>query len=107
MGADSLSVMRTWVDAAYGVHDDFKSHTGGVVSLGCGTVMCKLTKQKLNTKSSMEAELVGATDYLPNTIWARMFLEAQGYMLEENVFFQDNQSAMKLEMNGRLSCGQK
>jgi len=106
IGADSLTVMKTWVDAAYGVHSDLKSHMGGVISMGRGTIMCKSTKQKLNTKSSTKAELVGATDYLPNTIWACMFLEAQGYELEEN-FFQDNQSAMKLEKNGRSSCGQK
>jgi len=107
MGADSLSIIKTWADAAYGVHDDMRSHTGGTMSLGRGTIMSKSTKQKLNTKSSTEAELVGATDYLPNTIWARMFLEAQGYEIKENVFFQDNQSAMKLEKNGRSSCGQK
>jgi len=107
IGADSLSVIHTWADAAYGVHSDMKSHTGGTLSLGRGTIMCKSTKQKLNTKSSTEAELVGATDYLPNTIWARMFLDAQGYHIIENVFFQDNQSAMKLEKNGRASCGQK
>jgi len=107
LGADSLSVIKTWVDAVYGVHDDFKSHTGGVMSLGHGVIACKLTKQKLNTKSSTEAKLIGATDYLPNTIWMCMFLEAQGYELRENCFFQDNQSTIKLEKNGQLSCGQK
>ena len=69
--------------------------------------MCKSAKQKLNTKSSTEAELVGASDYLPNTIWAKYFLEAQGHTIEDNVFAQDNQSAMKLEQNGRKYCGQK
>jgi hypothetical protein len=107
LGADCLTVLKTWVDAAYGVHQDMKSHTGGVMSLGRGAIMCKSTKQKLNTKSSTEAELVGASDYLPNTIWAKMFLGAQGYLIDENTFAQDNQSAMKLEINGRASCGQK
>jgi hypothetical protein len=36
-----------------------------------------------------------------------MFLEEQGYEIRENTFYQDNQSAMKLETNGRASCGQK
>ena len=107
IGADSLTRLMTWVDAAYGVHRDMKSHTGGAMSLGRGAIMCKSSKQKLNTKSSTEAELVGASDYLPNTIWAKMFLEAQGYKVQENLFLQDNQSAMKLEVNGRASCGQK
>ena len=98
----------TWVDAAYGVHQDMKSHTGGTMLFGQGVVLCKSSKQKLNTKSSTEAELVGASDYLPNTIlWVKMFLSAQGYDVKENEFFQDNQSAMKLEKNGRALCGQK
>jgi len=88
MGANSLSIIKTWADAAYGVHDDMRSHMGGTMSLGRGTIMSKSIKQKLNTKSSTEEELVGATDYLPNTIWARMFLEAQGYKIEESVFFR-------------------
>lgn len=107
LGADDLSVLRTWVDASYAVHEDMKSHTGGAISMGRGAFMCKATKQKLNTKSSTEAELVGASDYLPSTIWARMFLEAQGYTITTNTFYQDNQSAMRLERNGRASAGQK
>jgi hypothetical protein len=61
IGADDLSKMKTWVDASYAVHMDTKSHTGGVVSFGTGAVMGKSCKQKLNTKSSMEEELVGAS----------------------------------------------
>jgi hypothetical protein len=107
LGADSLTSLKTWVDASYAVHPDMKSHTGGAMSMGRGAFMCKSTKQKLNTKSSTEAEVVGASDYLPNTIWATMFLEAQGHDIQENIFAQDNQSAMRLEKNGRASCGQK
>ena len=36
-----------------------------------------------------------------------MFLEVQGFILTENILFQDNQSAMKMLMNGRKSSGQK
>lgn len=107
IGSDNMAELRTWVDASYAVHPDMRSHTGGVVSLGTGAVMCKSTKQKLNTKSSTEAEVVAASDYLPSTIWAKMFLEAQGHNLENNIFYQDNESAMKLESNGRSSAGQK
>jgi hypothetical protein len=89
LGADDLTIMRTWVDASYAVHDDMRSHTGGVVSFGRGAVMSKSLKQKLNVKSSTEAELVGASDYLPFPIWGKNFLWYQGYCLRENVFFQD------------------
>jgi len=81
-----------------------KSHTGGAFSLGRGALMCKLTKQKLNTKSSTKAEVAGLSNYLPNVIWAKMLLAEQGYELPDNVFYQDNQSAIRLEKNGRASC---
>jgi hypothetical protein len=107
VGADRLGRFRTWVDASYAVHPDFRSHTGGAISFGRGTIACKSTKQKLNTKSSTEAETVGASDYLPNTIWVKMFMEAQGYAIDESILEQDNQSAIKLATNGRASAGPK
>ena len=71
------------------------------------SIIAKLRKQKLNTKSSTEAEVVGASDYLPNSIWARRFLEAQGYRIPGTKFAQDNQSAIRLEKNGRASAGKQ
>jgi hypothetical protein len=105
IGADDLARMKTWVDASYAVHMDMRSHTGGVVSFGIGALMGKSWKQRLNVKSSTEAELVGASDYLPHAIWARKFMERQGYILSENTFYQDNQSAIRFQKNGRKSCG--
>jgi hypothetical protein len=105
LGADDIAIMRTWVDASYAVHEDMRSHTGGVISFGTGAVMSKSSKQKLNTKSSTEAELVGASDYLTYPIWGKKFLEGQGHELKENIFYQDNQSTMRIEKNGRRSCG--
>ena len=32
------------------------------------------------------------------------FLESQGYEVKENVIYQDNESAIKMEKNGRNSC---
>ena len=77
IGANSLSDLYTWIDAAYAVHPYMKSQTGGAISLGTGMIHCKSSKQKLNTKSSTEAELVGISDYLPYNLWARMFMEEQ------------------------------
>ena len=86
LGADSLAKLKLWVDAAYAVHDDMKSHTGGATTLGHGAIMCKSTKQKLNTKSSTEAKVVGSSDYLPNTIWARSFWPNKGTSLPKTFF---------------------
>ena len=68
MGADRLSHLCTWVDAAYGVNPALKSHTGGCVSFGCGMVHCKSSKKNINTKSLTGAKLVGVSDYLPYII---------------------------------------
>ena len=105
LGADSMLRLSTWVDASYAVHDDMRSHTGGCMSFGTGALMPKSTKQKLNTKSTTESEVVGASDYLPNVIWSTLFLKHQGIVLESSEFKQDNKSGMKLIMNGKRSCG--
>ena len=107
LGADDIANMQAWVDVAYAVHEDCKSHTGGVMSWGWGVVLSMCKKQKLNTKSSTEGEIVGVSDYLPNVIWGRMFLEAQGYKIKENILYQDNQAAMKILKNGKASSGPK
>ena len=99
--ADRMDRLQTWVDASYAVHPDMKSRTGGIMSFVTGGFVPKSSKQKLNTKSSTEAELVGASDYLPNTSWAKNFLVAQGYKIMVNYMEQDNESAIKMEQNGR------
>ena len=58
-------------------------------------------KQKLKTKSSTEAELIGVDDVPTQVIWTRYFLKEQGYMIHNNVIYQDNQSAIRLDNNGR------
>ena len=104
-----ITSITAWVDASYGTHPDKRSHTGGAMSFGRGAFSCKSKKQKLNTKSSTEAEVVGASDYLPNMLWAKNFLGEQGFKINNNsiVFNQDNESAIKLEANGRASAGQQ
>ncbi len=107
VSADSLTKIRAWMDASYAVHPDMRSHTGGIMPLGTGGFVPKSNKQKLNTKSSTEAELVGASDYLPNLLWAKMFVEAQGYVMGGGILEQDNESAIKLEKNEKASTGPK
>ena len=42
-------------------------------------------------------------DYMPMIIWVKYFLEAQGYIVSDNLLHQDNQSSIKLEQNGKAS----
>ena len=104
IGATTLKRLVSWIDAAYAVHPDMKSHTGASTSFGRGVISTKSSKQRLNTKSSTEAELVGVSDYLPHCVWFLYFLDHQGYKLSDNIILQDNQSAILMEKNGRNSC---
>ena len=58
-----------WVDSSYVVHPDIRSHSGIIMSLGKGTVYSTSCKQKLNTKSSTEAELVAIDDAMGQILW--------------------------------------
>lgn len=94
--------VRGYIDAAYGVHTDSgKSHTGCAIVLGeVGALYSKSTKQKIVTKSSTEAELVGLSDTASQAIHLRNFVLCQGYGTGPAVIYQDNLSCMALMKRG-------
>ena len=94
---DDLTVVQTWVDVAFAVHKDYKSHTGNVISMGKGALYARFMSQKLNTTSTTESETVGASDCLRKTIWTMNLLEYQGFKVRRNYYYQDNESAIRLE----------
>jgi hypothetical protein len=75
--------------------------------LGRGFPIVSSTKQKLNTRSSTETEIVGADDFMPAICWTRYFMEAQGYKVQDNILFQDNKSSILLEKNGKASSSKR
>ncbi len=95
-----LQDLKWYVDAAFAVHPYLKSHTGIVFTLGKRTIISGSTKQKMNTRSSTEAELVGVDDVIQQTLWTRQFVLAQGYELKEIIVQQDNLSTMMLATKG-------
>ena len=78
------SIQWYW-DASFAVHPDYKSHTGGAMTMGEGVMATTSKKQKLNTRSSTEAELVAMDDGLGSMLWMKQFMEAQGYPIKENI----------------------
>ena len=107
LGAGSSGVLNWFVDASFAVHPNMRGHTGGGLTLGRGFPIVSSTKQKLNTRSSTESELVGVDDMMPLILWTRYFLKAQGYKVSDNVIFQDNKSTMLLERNGKASSSRR
>ena len=117
IGWDGTGNIYWYVDASFAIHSDMRSHTGAVMTFGKGAALSMSTKQKINTKSSTEAELVGVDDSLPLNVWCKYFLQEQGYhsnsnkkdsddmkyLGHKNILFQDNTSSIKLETNGKSS----
>jgi hypothetical protein len=107
LGANATGVLNWYVDASYAVHANMRGHTGGGLTMGRGFPIVSSTKQKLNTRSSTESELVGVDDMMPSILWTRYFLKAQGYGVSDNIIFQDNRSSMLLERNGKTSSSKR
>jgi hypothetical protein len=95
------------VDTSFAVHPDYKSYTGATMSYGDGdgAVQSISRKEKLNTRSSTESELVGVDDVSVMILWTKLFLQEQGYDINSNILYQDNKSAILLETNGKKSPG--
>ena len=107
LGGDNTGIVKWYVDASFAVHPNMRGHTGGAVTLGRGCPIVTSTKQKLNTRSSTEAELVGVDDLMPAILWTRYFLKAQGYDVKENILYQDNMSSILLARNGKASSSKR
>lgn len=107
LSANGSGILKWYVDGSFGVHPNMRGHTGGGLSLGRGFPSVNSTKQKLNTRSSTESEIVAVDDCMPAICWTRYFLEAQGYNVAENILYQDNQSAILLEKNGKASSSKR
>lgn len=104
---DNIGFIKWWIDASYAVHEDCKGQTGAMMSMGEGATTSGSWRQKLNARSSTEGELIGMHDVLPQVLWSKHFIEAQGYTVEHNVVYQDNKSAILLENNGVMSSSKR
>ena len=65
------------------------------MGIGCPTVTS--TKAKCNTRSSTISELVAVDEMLLQILWTRLFMKLQGIEVLDNIFYQDNKSAILLE----------
>ena len=105
--ADDKQNLYWYIDASFAVHPDMKSHTGAIFTLGKGSIVSSSTKQKVNSRSTTEAELIAVDDKVSKIIWSKKFLEHQGFKVNLNIIYQDNTSTIKLMNNGKLSSGKR
>jgi hypothetical protein len=106
ISCDELEKLTWYIDGTYATHEDMKGHTGAVLTIGDSVVLSRSYKQKVNTRSSMESELIAMDDTLPTVQWARYFMRYQGYDVEM-ITREDNKSSMLLMKNGRLPSGKQ
>ena len=105
--ATDLQIFKWWIDGSYSVHHDMRGHTGLSGTMGKGSFSSMSNKQRINTKSSTECEVVGVDDGMGRILWSRYFMNAQGYTPKESIIYQDNQSAILLENNGMASSSKR
>ena len=91
LSADGTNIVKWWVDGTYDVHPDMRSQTGGTMSLGKGAIISTSIKQKMNTKSSTETELITADNLMPHILWTNHFLNWQGYNAKDTILYNYDQ----------------
>ena len=68
LSIDKSGNIKWYVDAAFLVHKDMRSHTGGFMTMGKGGTYVQSSKQNINTNSSTDASLFIVDDVLTQII---------------------------------------
>ncbi len=94
--------LQVYIDAAFALHVDAKSHTGMIIFANGVPVLIASRKQKCMTKSPTEAELVGLTD---NIGMVELFHEFWCFLNNNNellkpIIHQDSMSVLTLITQG-------
>ena len=69
----NLKSLFTWADVQFAVHPNMQSHTGLDMSMVYVIINFCSSKQKLNTESTTESDLVGTSEYVSYNICIVMF----------------------------------
>jgi hypothetical protein len=100
---DELEV-KGYIDASFACHDDRRSHTGLITMVNNIIVEVRSTKQKTNTKSTCESELIGLGDSYGYVLYINNILIELGLIpVKPAVIFQDNESTIQIATNGMSS----
>eukprot|EP00957_Ditylum_brightwellii_P206765 15349871-Ditylum_brightwellii.AAC.1 len=105
--ADNSQTLTWYIDAAFAVHSHMKSHAGATFTLEKDVICSDSIKQKVNTRRSTEAELVAVDNKISKVIWIKRFLKCQGFQVKLNIVYEDNESTLKFERNGKESSGKR
>ena len=57
----------------------------------------KVFSTKTKDKKFNRPEVVGCSAYVPYNIFIKIFFESQGYGIQDNVLYQDNQNEIRMK----------
>ena len=95
------------MDASFEFHPDFKSHIRAIMTMGKGSMQSVPRKHKLNMSISQEAGLVAVGYTSVYILWKVLFIKWQGYKVDNNILYKDNNSAILREDNDERSAGNR
>ena len=72
-----------------------------------GAVISQSLKQKVNSRSSTEAELIGVNDMIAKVVWTTNFAKMQGLRPGRSTLYQDNEASIVLETKGIAFAGKR
>jgi hypothetical protein len=107
LATDDSKDLMWYVDCTFAVHSDYRSHTGGGLTIGKGFAISVSKAHRLNVRSLTEGEIVLVDDCLSLILWGCEFMISQGYGCNRNIILQDNKSSILLENNGKASSGKR
>ena len=102
LSIDDIFMTRLWADTSNRTHHVFKGHIGSMISLGDDMIVSSSMKNKIDSKSLRELELVFLGDNVSMTLWCLYFIETQGCTMKQIFGLQDKPSTMRLAVSRSL-----
>lgn len=93
--------VKVYCDASHLLHGDGKGHSGAIVLLGGNHIYSFSGKQKLQARSSTEAELIALDEITTYVVWLRHLLKELNININKpSIIYQDNQSGVEIIEKG-------
>ena len=99
----AIDAIKWWIH----VHSDLKVYPGGMMLLGKGAVGRKSIKHSIKLRRSTESGIIVVDNHMPNVLYTLQFLWGQGFKSIKNILYQENQSEIPMEINGKYLCEMK
>ena len=101
--ANDMGTVKWHIDGSLEVHNNMKLYSRIYITNGNGEIYAESTKQKLVATKSTEVELIAVDNGINQILLMKYFLVDLGYQMNLSTLYQDNQSIIVHEHNGKVS----